>query len=104
MWGVPCVSKVPRVHSKYKALMLCEVREIETRYLIKLFCASIESGLFFFIDRIKFLNMVLNEKEVEDLIGKLKENPNLYLYDYQLTDLVRYLLIKVEKLEKEKEG
>lgn len=48
--------------------------------------------------------MVLNEKEVEDLIGKLKENPNLYLYDYQLTDLVRYLLIKVEKLEKEKEG
>lgn len=48
--------------------------------------------------------MVLNEKEVEDLIGKLKDNPKLYLYDYQLTDLVRYLLIKVEKLEKEKEG
>ncbi len=47
MWGAPCVSKVPRVHSKYKALMLCEVREIETRYLIKLFCTSIESGLFF---------------------------------------------------------
>ncbi|BAP30126.1 uncharacterized protein CHSO_1089 [Chryseobacterium sp. StRB126] len=53
---------------------------------------------------LKFLNMVLNEKEVEDLIGKLKENPKLYLYDYQLTDLVRYLLIKIEKLEKEKEG
>lgn len=47
--------------------------------------------------------MVLNEKEVEDLIAKLKENPKLYLYDYQLTELVRYLLIKVEKLEKEKE-
>ncbi|GEJ46029.1 hypothetical protein CRS_26370 [Chryseobacterium sp. ON_d1] len=48
--------------------------------------------------------MVLSEKEVEDLISKLKENPKLYLYDYQLTDLVRYLLIKVEQLEKEKEG
>lgn len=43
--------------------------------------------------------MEYNEKETERLISNLKENPNLYLYDYNLTHLVRYLLIKVEELE-----
>lgn len=43
--------------------------------------------------------MEYNEKEVERLVKELKEKPNLFLYDYNLTDLVRYLLIKVEYLE-----
>ena len=44
-------------------------------------------------------NMEHNKEEVEKLIKRLKEEPKLYLYDYNLTDLVRYLLIKVEELE-----
>jgi len=43
--------------------------------------------------------MEYNEKEVERLVKELKEKPNLFLYDYNLTDLVRYLLLKVENLE-----
>lgn len=48
---------------------------------------------------LKFISMEYNEKEIQYLIERLKENPKLFLYDFNLTDLVRYLLFKVEELE-----